>query len=358
MMRRPIFALLFAALLLPAIPAHADLPPDLEPFITQFLSFCPGTKTSSSPYEQKLPEGMKGTVIELEHSSPWCGGRFLAVTAPNGKIFLGNPWFLQDRKGSIEERISSFGWDNLAETLSVTVGKTKTDEGLLPVTVNETSEYGRVPMVGQVDPAGTMFFPGHFYSRDQAAKERLGYLDDVLARAPHHGAAASPVQVVEFSDFQCPSCKRASTHVWDLVQKYGDRISFHRVDMPLFSHHPWALPAAIMGRAIWMQSPEAFWRYKARIYDNQDELNNFALEDFVRGFVEGENLDLERFNRDIASDQVRDQILEGLGAAMTLEVSATPTFWINGKPVEFGSEGQALDEAIQKALAQNDAAKQ
>ena len=61
--------------------------------------------------------------------------------------------------------------------------------------------------------------------------------------APAKGPAAAPIQIVEFSDFQCPYCQRANPTVEQVLSTYGDRIHFVYRHFPL-PNHPNAQPAA------------------------------------------------------------------------------------------------------------------
>ncbi|HUO83495.1 MAG TPA: thioredoxin domain-containing protein [Thermoanaerobaculia bacterium] len=336
--------------LLGLAPASFAADPDIERFATEFLALCPGTGISQKPWTETLPQGLTGTIIELEADQPWCGGQYLAVRTANGKLFLGHPWLLRGRKGSTEEKIRAFAWDNLQQNLTVEPGGTRSPEGLSRVSAFETTEYGRVPMVGLVDATGTIFFPGYFYSIGNPAKERLDLAREVIATAPMRGAAGSDVLVLEFSDFQCPSCKRVSPVVKELIEAYGERIEYRRIDLPIFGMHPWALPASVIGRAIHRQSPEAFWAYKDAVYENQAELNTFVIEDFAFGFAEGQSLDLEKLRGDLAAGEIRSEILKAVGIASDLQVRGTPTFWVNGRPVDFGEDGEGLKATIDAAL--------
>lgn len=326
----------------------------LEKFAQEFLPICPGTTLTQAPWDQPLPKGMQATMVTLENDhSRHCGGRYLAITTSSGRVFLGFPWMLQGLSGSPADRIRAFAWDHLQESITVEIPGRHTDAGTQEVITTEVTEFGRLAVRGSIDPTGSFFFPGHFYSLSGgAAGERMNHLEPVLAEAPVQGKPGAAVRIVEFSDFQCPSCKRSSSLLKPILEKYGDRIEYRRIDLPLFRHHSWALPAALYGRAIYHQSPEAFWNYKDRLFDHQGELNNFVLEDFTQGFAEGEGLDVERLMRESASEALKREILDGLGTAIALQVEATPTFWINGRPIDPGEDGTQLSQAIRSALGE------
>ena len=184
-------------------------------------------------------------------------------------------------------------------------------------------------------------------------ESRVKALESYLATAPASGAAKPAVTIVEFSDFQCPSCKNSSGFVKPILEKHSARVRYIRYDLPLVNMHPWALSAAIAGRAIHRQNPELFWKYKERIYAEQDKLSAFTIDDFARGFAQDHELDLKRYEADLASPEVREEILRGIGLAFTNNVHGTPTYMVNGVFVDAGEGGQALSAYVDALLGKS-----
>lgn len=324
----------------------------VKKFMSEFLTPCSKpAKFTHEHVDMKLPTGMTASILRVQSDDPWCAAGYLDVRTPD-RIFLGYPWPLDANAGPIEKRIEKYAWSQLKQTVKADVTRKENPEGLYPVHVWEVTDSGNIPLEGLVDPKGMMFFPGPFFdpTKDPAI-QRLSMLAPVLAKAPARGNLQSKVQIIEFSDFECPSCRHASEPIMKLMDKYGDRVGYHRVDFPLFMNHPWALPAALMGRAIWHQNHGDFWQFKKTIYENQEKLNNFNLADFARNFAEDHQLDLKRYDADIASDSVKDEIFAGVGLGIELQVHATPTVWLNGHPVQIGDDAKVLEKAINDALA-------
>ncbi len=344
-------------LLLAALPlnaqAAADTTDPARPYLEEFLPYCPEAPTiEERDYSDSVPAGMKAELMTVQGSDPYCRGMYLKVVKGD-RVFVGQPWILGGFEGSIPAKIKRFAWDRLNETATATVSDRRTLEGLLEATVEITTSWGKIRLDGSVDEKGTVFFPGGFDPiAGGARKARLEAMQTVFDEAPMKGNSNARVEVVEFSDFQCPSCGHASKWVPSLLEKYGDRISYRRVDFPLMSSHPWAFPAALYGRAIWEQSPEAFWQYKSEVYQAQDSLTTFSIEEFARDFVKTNQLDVERFDQAIASEELKDEVLAGVSAGMIAEVNATPTFWVNGQPVAAGKDGAFLATVIDAALEQ------
>src|SRR5205823_6630107 len=127
-------------------------------------------------------------------------------------------------------------------------------------------------------------------------------------------------------------------------------VRYVRFDMPLISMHPWAFSAAVAGRAIYRQKPELFWTFKEQIYDNQEKLTAFTIDDFLRGFAHDHDLDMTKFDADVASAEVKNDILSGVAAAFSNDIRATPTYLVNGVAVDPGNDGKALADYVEKML--------
>jgi protein-disulfide isomerase len=303
-------------------------------------------------YPEVAGEGMEADLLTMRGEDPNCRGRYLRVVRGD-RIWVGQPWILTSYEGSTADRIKRFAWERMKDTASATVSDRTTPEGLRETVVEITTEWGKLKIPGVSDPGGKAFYPGRFVSISEGArKPRLETLEPVFDGAPRKGPRDAAVELIEFSDFQCPACGWADQWVTKLLEKYDGQIVYRRVDFPLMSSHPWAFPAALYGRAIWKQDAEAFWRYKKEVYENQSSLSAFAIEDFARDFVRANELDLAKFESAIASQSLREEILQGVAAGRIAEISGTPTFWINGQPVSAGEGGGHLDKVLAVAIEQ------
>ena len=123
-----------------------------------------------------------------------------------------------------------------------------------------------------------------------------------------------------------------------------------RYDLPL-SGHNWAFGAALAGRAVHRQKPELFWEYKKQVYANQGNLNPFSFWDWARGFASDHELDLAKYDADLASAEIKNEILNAAGTALTNDIRATPSYLINGSLVDAGADGKPLADYVDKLLA-------
>jgi protein-disulfide isomerase len=144
------------------------------------------------------------------------------------------------------------------------------------------------------------------------------------------GAAGAPVTLIEFTDYQCPFCKRFYERTWpELKRKYVDTGKVRLVvrDMPL-SFHAQALPAAIAARCAGEQG-----RFAA-VFDALFSAAELSAES-IRGILKSAGVAPDVYDRCAASPAVRQAISVDSSEAERLGINGTPGFVIaqksNGK---------------------------
>ena len=353
-MKRLLFASLALSVCAPLFGATATVAVDakLDRAVRDALPVCSGEQTIRyENLDMRLPARFTGKAVRIESPRQNCEGQLIAVLSPMNGFFLGSPWPLSDDDGkTIEEKLKNFTWRALQENMTATVDRTRTDDGLFRVTLWQTTENGKLPMEGEIDPDGKVFFFGHFRRLDDDVRQsRLKTFEPFVALSPAKGASKPKVTILEFSDFECPSCKRASGYADAVLEKYGDQVRYVRYDLPL-TMHPWAFAAALAGRAVYHQKPEVFWEYKKQVYANQDSMTAFQFWDWARGFAADHDLDLKQYDADLASDELKTQLLKGAGVALSTDIRATPTYIVNGVMVDPGTDGTALVSYVESLL--------
>src|SRR5215510_434550 len=123
----------------------------------------------------------------------------------------------------------------------------------------------------------------------------------IAADGPTQGPANAPIELVEFSDFQCPYCLRAHPILKQVLSTYGDRIHFVYRNYPLPSH-PNARPAAEAAQCAAEQGQ--FWPYHDRLFGDPGKLSN---EDLKQSAV-ALGLDAGRFNACFASHKYQSKV--------------------------------------------------
>jgi protein-disulfide isomerase len=161
-----------------------------------------------------------------------------------------------------------------------------------------------------------------------------GALDKIKTdNQPSFGAKApAPVSLVVFGDFECPYCKEeASVLRTNIPASFGDKVRVYFMDYPLESLHPWARSAAVAGRCVYRQSPDAFWKYHDWIYENQQEVN---IDNYSAKLMEwaGKNgMDSVQLGRCIDSKATEAEVERTKAMGQAVNVDGTPTLFLNGR---------------------------
>jgi protein-disulfide isomerase len=137
--------------------------------------------------------------------------------------------------------------------------------------------------------------------------------------------------LVEYSDFECPFCKRGFDTVQALRAKYGNKIRFIYKHLPL-SFHKQARIGAQYFEAIRLQSADKAFEFHDAIFDDQRKIKNG--EPFFKKLAKGVSADLKQLAKDLNSKTVQDRIDEDLKEAASFGMQGTPGFLINGVPVK------------------------
>ena len=342
--------LLSCALLVSSTAFAAEVDPKLERLVRASLPVCAGGKVTFDELPVKLPPRFKGVMVRVESENHHCDFQMGGVLAPSGSLYLGMPWTISNEEGKDpSERLKSFVWRNFQMNATPVIDPKVTPDGLYKVTLLQATENGTVPLEGLLDSEGRMFFFGQFRSGEDIRALRTKTFESIVGKSPSKGSADAAVTIVEFSDFECPSCKRASGYVDPILTKHNGKVRYVRYDMPL-EGHPWAFGAALAGRAIYRQKPDLFWEYKKQVYANQESLNSFTFWDWARGFAADHELDLAKYDADLQSEALKEEILKGAGLALSNEVRSTPTYMVNGVLVEAGADGKDLAEYVDKLV--------
>ena len=148
----------------------------------------------------------------------------------------------------------------------------------------------------------------------------------VTDESPWTGGRDAPVTIVEFSDFQCPSCKGHHQTVKDLLQEFKGRVKLVARQYPL-GYHPFAQKAA--EAALCAHEQGAYWEYADLLFSEQESMQ----EGTFRSLAEALGLDMGRFGQCLDSGRYRDHVLRDRSDGAKAGVSGTPTFFVNGKRV-------------------------
>src|SRR5919112_172359 len=149
-------------------------------------------------------------------------------------------------------------------------------------------------------------------------------LEPVGTRDHARGPMDAPVTLVKYGDYECPYCGEAHPVLKELQERVGEQVRFVFRHFPLDSVHPRARRAAQAAEAAASQG--RFWEMHDLLYERQDELGE---EDLMRYAAELE-LDLGRFEEDLANDNHAWRIEEDRLGGERAGVGGTPALFVNG----------------------------
>lgn len=189
--------------------------------------------------------------------------------------------------------------------------------------------------------------------------KRKKALDEAVEGLPMRGNPDADITIVEFSDFQCPYCSRASTTVEQVIEQYGDDVRLVYLQYPL-GNHPWARPASIAALCAAQQDPAAFWTLHDNYFQNQPTITPDNVMAKSREFLAGTSVDAESWTSctEDATSEAHQQALATLDRDMALAkeygVSGTPGFFVNGRYLNGAQPFEAFEAVIQEAKAEID----
>jgi protein-disulfide isomerase len=161
---------------------------------------------------------------------------------------------------------------------------------------------------------------------------------------PARGPANAPVEMIEFSDFQCPFCQRANPTVEQVLKTYGDRIRFVYRHFPLPSH-PNARPSAEAAQCAEEQGK--FWEYHDRLFANSAKLTDADL----KAHAASVGLDAASFNACFDGHQQKARVDADIAAGEAAGVNGTPAFFINGRAIDGAQPYDVFKRVIDDELA-------
>ncbi|HEY2412332.1 MAG TPA: thioredoxin domain-containing protein [Pirellulaceae bacterium] len=158
------------------------------------------------------------------------------------------------------------------------------------------------------------------------------------------GSANSPITIVEFADFQCPFCGRATATIDQVFKEYLGQVRFYVRHSPL-PFHPDASPAA--EAALAAEEQGKFWHMHDKLMANQRSLAREDLEAYAREI----GLDMAKFTQALDAQAYRTRIEKDVALAEQVGARGTPTFYINGRMLSGAQPIEAFKAVIDEELA-------
>ncbi len=207
---------------------------------------------------------------------------------------------------------------------------------LLPFWLKVDTGYGEYRKVAAVTADGGYLVLGPVYplDSDPVADRREMLASDELVMWDRVPTDGSPVEIVEFSDLECPACRRRWPLIQEILDANASTVSHGMVSFPLTVIHPWSFRAASASWCVSEQSPELLLPFKELFYDLQTEMEVGLVTPTSRDFISGNGLDEQAFNQCYLRQSSLDAVHGQLEIGQDLGIVSTPTFLVNGWVVQ------------------------
>ena len=162
------------------------------------------------------------------------------------------------------------------------------------------------------------------------------------------GDGSALVTLIEYGDFECPSCGKAYPVLKRVKQRLGDRLRFVFRNFPIAQNHPHAEHAAEAAESVaTLGGNQAFWTMHDLLFENQKALD----DDSLAGYAEEAGVDGRAVLLDLADARyqryVRDSFMNGVRSG----VNGTPTLFIDGIRYAGNRDEETLVAALQLVSA-------
>jgi protein-disulfide isomerase len=163
------------------------------------------------------------------------------------------------------------------------------------------------------------------------------------SRPSRGGGANAPVTIIEFSDYECPFCKRAEPTVDKVLEAYGDKVRLFYRDYPL-PFHATARPAAEAAHCANAQGK--FWEYHQKLMASEE----LSAEAF-KSLADEVGLERAKFDECVAGNGFEEAIQKDMDDGAAAGVNGTPAFYINGRMIDGARPFEQFKEIIDEELA-------
>jgi Na+/H+ antiporter NhaA len=161
------------------------------------------------------------------------------------------------------------------------------------------------------------------------------------------GNPDAQLTLVEYGDFECPFCSRATGAIDEVRDHFGDELRYVWRHLPLEREHPRAFDAARASEAAALQ--DKFWEMAHELFAHQDDLE---WSDIYR-YAVASGCDIERFDQDVRvhPSKVLHRVQDDAQDAAVMDLNSTPTFFVNGKRHKGPWDSASLIRALEAGIS-------
>jgi len=155
--------------------------------------------------------------------------------------------------------------------------------------------------------------------------------DNKTASSDSSNQTAQTVEILKYSDFQCPHCRTFVPMEEQLKREFGDMVQITYKHFPLrgFQYSRLAAHSAEAAR-----EQGKFHEMHDLIFENQAEWSRGNAREHFESYAEQLNLDMQQFREDVESDEIAARVENDRQEGIRRTVTSTPTFFVNGRKLQ------------------------
>ena len=208
----------------------------------------------------------------------------------------------------------------------------------------------KVSLAGQSDTASVYVTKnGAFMFRGELSEMSADPFADIrsklhVGKSPSMGPEGAKVTLIEFADFECPSCRQLDLVLREMLAQNPDiRLVFKHY--PLTEIHPWAMTAAIASQCVFEQNPAAFWKFHDTVFDQQDVISASNAWDKMTDLGKQLGVNEDTYRACMANPETKAAVNDTIQEGHTLNITATPTIFVNARRV-VGPDKSLLNQYV------------
>jgi protein-disulfide isomerase len=163
-----------------------------------------------------------------------------------------------------------------------------------------------------------------------------------LTGVPSIGPKNAPLTLVEYSDLQCPHCKRSHDILKKNMSAYKGKVRRIFKNYPLTHIHPWAYRAALGLACAGKLSAKSAPAFKAGVFDLQETIStetrgkrglelHFVVDKHLKGVAKKTGLPYGKFSTCLDKEEAKALVDADIAEGDRLGVQGTPTIFVNGR---------------------------
>ncbi len=330
------------------LPSAADQIATLREYAGKVLPRCPAGVLTVEPVQGGGPANFNAYVASVRSDDKYCGTqKYLLYSPKTQQVLIGSVIPVENDGRLIGQRLTDKATELLGKKMKATVAPFPLQDGIKSVSITRDTPYGSFNYAAFVDQSEQFLIVGF---RGSLLTEPAKTLRETLGAATAARRGSGKVEILELSDFQCPTCASAHEKLEPLIQKNLGKMNYVRIDLPLFEHHEWSLSAAMGARAIQRVAPAKYWQYVDYVFKNQETIGKRKFDEVLKEFAEDHDINWTALQKIYASKTERQTLLDQVSRAFAAGIASTPTFIVNGQIMGFGPEGAFTIDAIKSAI--------